>query len=161
MLTVDGQRLDCCEGVTRRAFLRAGVLGMGGLTLPDLLRLRAQAAQQPEQSHKAVIMICLNGGPSHIDMYDMKPLAPPEIRGEFRPVPTKVPGLELCELMPRQAELANKFSVVRSLKMIQPNHQLHECYTGFPTDSERPAFGSAVAARRTAAIPRDCRATSA
>jgi hypothetical protein len=77
-------------------------------------------------------------------MYDMKPDAPAEIRGEFAPIGTNVPGIELCEHMPQQARIADKLAIVRSLKMIQGDHQLHECYTGFPQAAARPAFGSLV-----------------
>ncbi len=144
MLTIHGSGEQYCDGATRRDFLSAGLLGTLGLTLPELLRRRAAAGTLSSARHKAVIMICLNGGPSHVDMYDMKPLAPAEYRGEFRPIRTNVPGIELCEKMPQQAQLADKLVVVRSLRMIQPNHQLHECYTGYPTDARRPSFGSVV-----------------
>lgn len=144
MLTLYGSRENFCDRVSRRDFLTAGVLGSLGLSLPDLLRLRAEAGTASSARQKAVILICLNGGPSHIDMYDMKPLAPAECRGEFRPIRTNVPGIDLCEKMPRQARLADKLAIVRSLRMIQPNHQLHECYTGYPTNARRPSFGSIV-----------------
>src|SRR6187399_1185023 len=91
-----------CDGVSRRAFLRVGALGLGGLTLPDLLRLEAQAGVG--RSHKAVIMIYLCGGPPHQDTYDLKMDAPAEIRGEFAPIPTNVPGIEICELLPQLAK---------------------------------------------------------
>lgn len=88
-------------GPHRRDFLRLGGLAMGGLGLTDLLRLRAQANARPRSEHKAVIFVYLFGGPSHVDSYDMKPDAPPEYRGEFRPTRTNVPGFDFCELMPR------------------------------------------------------------
>src|SRR5258705_7948723 len=75
-----------CDGILRRSFLRAGGLALGGLALSDLLRLRAEGAVVPEGRGKSVIMICLGGGPSHVDTYDMKPGAPAEIRGEFQPI---------------------------------------------------------------------------
>src|SRR5881397_3411916 len=77
-----------CDGISRRSFLRAGGLALGGLALSDLLRLRAEGAVAPEGRGKSVIMICLGGGPSHVDTYDMKPGAPAEIRGEFQPIKT-------------------------------------------------------------------------
>src|SRR5205814_8592389 len=95
-----------CDGLTRRDFLRVGALGLGGLTLADLLRLRAAGAVAPEGRGKSVIMICLGGGPSHVDLYDMKPAAPAEFRGEFRPIKSNAPGMELGELLPRQARIA-------------------------------------------------------
>src|SRR5438270_9987473 len=89
-------------GITRRSFLRVGALGLGGLTLGDVFRLRAEAPARRNPGQKSVIMIHLSGGPSHLDMYDMKPKAPREYRGEFRPIQTNVAGMEICELMPRQ-----------------------------------------------------------
>src|SRR5213078_1945252 len=99
MLTLFGpsDRGSTCDGVSRRDFLRIGALGVGGLTLADLLRLKAEGAVQAESAHKAVIMVYLPGGPSHIDMYDLKPDAPAEYRGEFRPIRTNVPGIDVCE----------------------------------------------------------------
>src|SRR5882762_77865 len=88
-----------CDGISRRSFLRAGGLAFGGLALSDLLRLKAHGAVTPEGRRKSVIMICLGGGPSHVDTYDMKPDAPSEIRGEFRPIKSNVPGMDLCELL--------------------------------------------------------------
>src|SRR5262245_29949048 len=118
MLTLLGPRLPGtnCAGTSRRDFLRIGTLGVGGLALPDLFRWKAQAAISPTSPESAVIMVYLPGGPSHIDMYDMKPDAPVEYRGEFRPIRTNVPGIDICELMPRQAALADKFSVIRGLR---------------------------------------------
>src|SRR5262245_28375394 len=84
-----------CDGISRRAFLRIGALTVGGLTLPDLLRLRSQAAGR--QQGRAVIMVYLQGGPSHIDTYDMKPDAPLEFRGEYKPIQTNVPGISVFE----------------------------------------------------------------
>ena len=114
MLTLWGAKRRFCDGVCRRDFLRVGMLG-GALALSDLLRLRAQAAAG-DSPRKAVIMVCLNGGPSHIDMYDLKPDAPAEIRGEFRPAATNVPGFDISELMPLQARIADKLAVVRSVQ---------------------------------------------
>src|SRR5687767_6316705 len=106
MLSFAGPRRRLCDGLSRREFLRVGALGVGGLTLADLLRLKAQAAPGGAgSSGKAVIMVYLNGGPSHVDLYDMKPDAPVEIRGEFKPTRTNVPGFDLCELMPLQAQI--------------------------------------------------------
>src|SRR5262245_34682652 len=104
MLTFLGSRYHSCDGITRRRFLQVGGLGLGGLTLADLFRVRCSAASG---APKSVIMIYLPGGPSHIDMYDMRPDAPAEIRGEFRPIRTSVPGMDVCELMPLQAKVAD------------------------------------------------------
>lgn len=132
--------------ISRRNFLRLGTLG--SLTWPDLLRLRAASPLSTPPRVRSVIMIVLPGGPSHLDTYDMKPDAPEEIRGEFRPTRTNVPGLHLCELMPRQARSADRLAVVRNLRFRQPDHQLHEVYTGYPLDDHRPAFGSIVSRLR-------------
>ena len=100
MLTLWGRRSSsCCDGLSRRSFLQVGTLGLGGLNLADVLRL--QAAQKSTTKRKAVVMIYLPGGPAHQDTYDLKPNAPPEIRGEFRPICTAVPGIDICELLQR------------------------------------------------------------
>lgn len=152
MLTFLGQRNPgrTCDGVARRDFLRIGALGLGGLTLPDVLRLRAEQAGPAQSAHKAVIMVYLPGGPSHIDMYDMKPDAPAEYRGEFSPIRTNVPGLDICELMPKQAALADKFSVVRGI-VTRGNHDptellsgIHAAESGRIGTVRRPAFGCVV-----------------
>lgn len=97
----------------RRDFLRAGYLGLGGLSLADLLRARAIAT--PPAAETACILVWLHGGPSHLETYDLKPEAPVEYRGEFKPMHTNVPGLDICELLPRHARLADKFSLIRSV----------------------------------------------
>lgn len=143
MLTIPGGRSRYCDGIGRRDFLKLGVLAFGGagLTLSQMLRARADA---PSASPKAVIMVCLPGGPSHLDTYDMKPSAPAEFRGEFHPISTNVPGMHICEHMPLQARIADKFAVVRNLRFHDPDHQLSEVYTGFRANAHRPAFGSIV-----------------
>ena len=142
MLTVWGQKQRTCDGVSRRDFLRVGALGLGGLTLADMLRLRAAAGEQATSSPRAVIMVCLAGGPSHIDMYDLKPAATEEVRGAFRPIRTNVPGFEISELFPLQARIADKLAIARSVQWQEPmQHELQEVYSGFPKASRRPAFG--------------------
>jgi hypothetical protein len=152
MLTLLGPRIPgrTCDGVSRRDFLRIGALGIGGLTLADLLRLRAQGEVRPDSTRKSVIMVYLPGGPSHIDMYDLKPDAPAEYRGEFKPIRTNVPGMDVCELMPMHARIADKFSILRGLKT-QGNHDPTELLTGIPAAASgqigtvrRPAFGCVV-----------------
>ncbi len=142
-------------GISRRDFLQVGALGVGGVTLADLLRLRAQGADSPQAAPKSVIMIYLFGGPSHIDMYDMKPDAPAEVRGEFGPIRTNVPGFDICELMPLQARIADKLAVVRNLKMATSAHNYQEPTCGFihrlgqaRVGNPRPAFGSVVSRLR-------------
>lgn len=90
------------------------------MTLANLLRLKAQGAVDSRRSNNAIIMVYLFGGPSHIDTYDMKPNAPVEFRGEFQPIRTKVPGFDICELMPLQARIADKMALIRNMRF-NPN----------------------------------------
>ncbi len=145
--------------VSRRDCLRVSGLAVGGLTLADLFRASARASNPTAPPPKSVIMVYLPGGPSHIDMYDLKPDAPAEYRGEFKPVRTNVPGVDICELMPRQAKLAHLFSIVRGLETYG-NHDPTELLTGLRGESSgrigsarRPAFGSVVSKLRDAAGP--------
>lgn len=112
----------CLGPLSRRGFLQLGMVGLGGLGLADLLRLRAAANPGSGSPDTAVILVWLPGGISHIDTYDMKPAAPAEYRGEFRPVQTVVPGLDVCELLPRHAKVADRFSIVRSVSHTYPQH---------------------------------------
>lgn len=153
MLDIRGAGRDFCDGVSRRDFLKVGTLGVAGLALPDLFRLKAIAAPA-SRSRKAVIMVCLPGGPSHLDTYDLKPDAPEDIRGEFKPIQTNVSGLRICELFPLQARIADKFAIVRNLRFRQPDHQLHEVYSGFTEQEHRPAFGSIVSRLQSGASRR-------
>jgi hypothetical protein len=134
-----------CDGLSRRHFLKVGALSVGGLSLADLLRVRAQAGT-PARS-KAIIMVYLNGGPSHVDLYDLKPNAPVEIRGEFKPIKTNVPGFDICELMPLQAKIADKLAIIRNMKFQQQGHTPPELWTGF-LNSNRPAIGSVISKLR-------------
>ena len=104
MLEIRGQ-------TTRRGFLKIGALGLGGLSLADVLRLR-QAQAATERRDTAVILFWMAGGPSHIDTYDMKPDAPAEVRGPFRAVETRLPGFRVNELLPRHARLADRLAIV-------------------------------------------------
>jgi hypothetical protein len=148
MLTVWGEkRGKFCDGLSRRSFLKVGALAVGGLTLAELLRLRAQGGQAGV-AEKAIVMVYLNGGPSHIDLYDMKPEAPVEYRGEFKPIRTNVPGMQICELMPLQAKIADKLAIIRNMKFLQQGHTPPELYSGF-LDGKRPSIGSVVSKLRT------------
>jgi Protein of unknown function (DUF1501) len=105
-----------CDGLSRRHFLQLGVAGMASVGLPELLRARARSAETRGQTkNTSVILIWLDGGPSHMDLYDMKPDAPAEYRGIWKPIRTRVPGFDITELFPRQAKITDKFSMVRSL----------------------------------------------
>jgi len=144
MLSITGQGTTLCDGITRRELLRVGGLAFGGLTMADLLRLRAGAAGDARRT-KSVIMIWLRGGPSHIDSYDMKPAAPAEIRGEFQPISTNVASVQICEHMPRQAELIDKLAILRGIKSVDiGDHTPHYILTGFPDRGKRPVLGSIV-----------------
>jgi hypothetical protein len=105
--------------------LKAGLAGLAGLSLPDLLRYRAQAAAtgRPMGSHKSVILLWMAGGPSHIDTWDPKPDAPLEIRGPFATIPTKLAGVRLCEHYPRQAAMMDRITLIRSMVCRGSNHQ--------------------------------------
>jgi hypothetical protein len=148
MLTFFESSYRPCDGVTRRDFFRVGALGFGGLTLANLLNARAHGAADERAKPKSVIMVYLPGGPSHIDMYDLKPDAPVEIRGEFKPIQTNVPGLDICELMPLQAKIADKFSIVRGLQCVDTHSAelLMRGHLGGP--QRRPVFGSIVSKLR-------------
>ena len=128
MLRIDGGRSRFCDGVSRRNFLKIGALGCAGLTLPNLLR--AEAAAGVRNPHKAVINIFLPGGPSHQDIFDLKPEAPADIRGEFKPIKTNVPGMEICELMPLLARRADRFAIIRSMVGCAGDHDAYQCQTG-------------------------------
>ncbi|MBM80819.1 MAG: hypothetical protein CMJ78_09515 [Planctomycetaceae bacterium] len=140
MLTIPGPRSHFCDGVSRRSWMKIGGLAMGGMCLPEILRAEANTAKNSKANHaKGIIMVLLPGGPSHLDMYDLKPEAPSEIRGEFQPISTKVPGLEICELMPKLAGMADKFSVIRSLHGFKNDHNTHWCSTGWESHPPMPS----------------------
>src|SRR5262245_64642601 len=144
MLTLTGPRHRMCDGVSRRDFFKVGALGLGGLSLADVFRLRAQAGSSGEKNHKSIIMVYWPGGPSHIDMYDMKPNAPAEIRGEFKPIATNVPGIDICELMPLQAKIADKYTIVNGLQTVD-THSAEMLMRGTLSGPvKRPVFGSIV-----------------
>ncbi|MBW3598323.1 MAG: DUF1501 domain-containing protein [Planctomycetes bacterium] len=137
MFSIHGRKARLCDGVSRRDVLRIGALGLGGLTLPGLLRAEQQSGIRGSQ--KSVIMIYLVGAPPHQDMYDLKMNAPAEIRGEFLPIPTNVPGIEICEHMPRMAKVMDKCIPLRSVHG-SPNgaHDSFICYTGRSTRNQPP-----------------------
>jgi hypothetical protein len=157
MLTIWGARQKFCDGISRRGFLKVGAFG-AGLTLADLLRARAQAnptgAGTRPSARKSAIMIYLPGGPSHMDTYDLKPDAPAEYRGEFRPINTNVPGVQICELFPRQARMWDRLACVRSIVSVD-EHSDSLVMTGYSENTNRiahhPSFGSVLSRLRGSA----------
>ncbi len=147
MLTIWGNRARFCDRISRRNFLRIGAFG-AGLSLAGMLEAQAKAAST---SRKSAIMIYLPGGPSHIDMYDMKPEAPAEFRGEFKPIATNVPGIQICEHFPQQAKMMDKLSIIRSLVAVD-EHSDSQVMTGYSENINRtahhPSFGSVVSKLR-------------
>jgi uncharacterized protein DUF1501 len=150
MLTIVGRGQKYCDGVSRRSFLRIGGLGVGAaaLTLADLHRLEAASGKAP--SSKAVINIFLGGGPPHQDLFDLKLQAPAEIRGEFSPIDTKVPGIQICEVLPRLAAIMDRCAIIRSVVGATDRHDAFQCMTGWLVKDlaslgGRPSLGSATA----------------
>jgi hypothetical protein len=138
-------RTGYCDGISRRNFIRIGSLAMGGLALPQLLRAEAAAGKS---SNKSVITIFLSGGPPHQDMVDLKPDAPVEVRGEFNPIATNVPGIQIGELLPQLARRTDKLAIIRSMVGSEGHHNAFQCLTGRVQKSQPaggwPALGSVV-----------------
>ncbi|HSG70428.1 MAG TPA: DUF1501 domain-containing protein [Planctomycetaceae bacterium] len=144
MLDFFGPKRICRGTMSRRDVLCVGGLAIGGLTLADVLRSQAGAASGAARG-KSVIMIWMRGGPSHIDSFDMKPEAPAEVRGEFNPISTNVPGIQICEYMPLLAGDMDKLAIVRGIKSNDlGDHTPHYIITGSPDRGKRPAFGAIV-----------------
>src|SRR5947208_9335797 len=146
MFTVWGNRESFCDGVTRRGFLQIGAFG-AGLSLAEMLRLRAAQGSAAPSSNKAAIMIYLPGGLSHMDMYDLKPDAPKEYKGEFKPIATNVPGCQISEHFPLQAKMWDKLAAVRSIASVD-EHSDTLVMTGWSDNQNRirqsPSFGAVV-----------------
>src|SRR4026208_805902 len=136
MLTIYGRKSRFCDGISRRNFLKIGGLAMGGLSPPHLLEAETRA--QTGRSQKSIIMIYLPGGPPHQDMVDLKMDAPSEIRGEFRPIPTNLPGLQICEHLPRLAKMMDKFTLIRSMADCEPSHDAFQCLTSRGVKGQPP-----------------------
>ncbi len=128
MISIKGNKARLCDGITRRDFVRLGALGAMGLSLPEVLRAEAAAAEVAKASGKSsgrqknVILFFLMGGQSQLDMWDMKPDAPEGIRGEFKPINTNVDGIQICEHMPLLARRADKYAIIRSMTHHVKNH---------------------------------------
>ncbi len=154
MLRVQGSDRRLCDGLSRRDLLQVGGLGLaGGLSLPTLLAAEQARTIDSDAPAKSVILINLLGGPSHIDMFDMKPEAPAEIRGEFRPISSSVEGLDVCELMPLTARTMHHSCLVRTHSHLYNTHSPYNMLTGYsgpvidgnhfkPTD--HPSIGSVM-----------------
>ncbi len=172
MLSLAEHTVRCCEGLTRRQWLHVGAVPLAGLFLPDLLRQRAQArAPAPAQKDgsfgraKACILAFLFGAPAHQDIWDLKPDAPSEVRGEFRPIASSVPGLSISEHIPRIGRQAHRFALVRSVSHPDNTHTvaMHFMLTGIrhaqPTTNPRnqpsdfPTFGAVVQYLRPSHTP--------
>jgi len=145
--------------MTRRDMLRVGGMGVMGLTLPALLQAEAAAATSGRKpSAKSVIMLFNFGGVSHLETFDMKPNGSSDSRGEFKPISSKVPGTQVCELLPRMARMTDKFAIIRSVQHKMSNHNSAACtgLTGFmpavndinlrDSPDQMPAYGSVVSA---------------
>jgi hypothetical protein len=165
MLRVFGEAGRDCTGVTRRTFVQAGLLGLGGLGLADCFRLRASTPQPGRPARDtAVILFWLSGGPGHMETWDPKPSAPAEYRGPFGAIRTRVPGVQFCELLPEQAALMDRLAVIRTVNHGSGDHTKsnHWMLTGFEGPAfnapdfkhqKRPSLGSAVARVRGPNVP--------
>ena len=153
-LNINNGKYACCDGLSRRSFLNAGALAFGGLTLGEMLRAQAQAGDDKATAPNkdmSVILLWQGGGPSHMDMWDMKPNSPSEFRGTFNPIKTVIPGYQVCEHMPRTAKIVDRLSIIRSTTHPDSGHEsaTHMLLTGYkPTNDipaqEMPSYGSIV-----------------
>jgi hypothetical protein len=151
MLTLFGRPTRYCDGVTRRSALKIGTFAFGAtaLTLADVFRAEAASPHPVGSQHKAIINVFLGGGPPHQDMWEIKTEAPSEIRGEFKPISTAVPGIQIGEVFTRIAGMMDKFAVVRSIVGAQDRHDAYFTTTGFPHNSlsavgGRPSIGAVL-----------------
>lgn len=146
MLRILGHGTRPCDGVTRREAMCVGGLSLfGGVTLPTILK--AQESQQPGRggaanrgTAKSVVLLNLFGGPPHMDMFDMKPAAPKEVRGEFNPIATSVPGLSICELLPLTAQIMDRATLIRTYSHKYNSHNPYNVYTGFDGGDDRENY---------------------
>src|SRR5262245_20126588 len=137
MLTILGNQTSrFCDGLSRRNFLKIGGLSLGGMALPQILK--AQAESGTRLNHKAVIMIFLPGGPSHQDMFDLKMNAPLEVRGEFKPIPTTVAGIEIRQHLALLARHMDKVALIRSIVGAHGDHDAFQCLTGRTNQNQPP-----------------------
>jgi hypothetical protein len=141
MLRIMGGPAQTCEGLTRREVLRVGGLSLfGSMTLPRLLRASSHAPRRSSARARSIILLNLFGGPSHIDMFDLKPNAPAEVRGEFRPIATSLPGVSVCEHIPRIANWMHKATLIRSVSHRYNSHNPYAVLTGFDGGDDRENY---------------------
>jgi hypothetical protein len=157
MLTVRGPGSRLCDGISRRELLRVGGLGLGGLSLPALVRARAPSEGRQGRRQKSCIQLFMWGGPAQQETFDLKPSAPEGIRGPFRQIETRTPGIRICEYLPMLARMTDRFAIVRSLTHTGVNHgtSAYHMLTGHihfspgtlrhPTPNDFPSVGCAVA----------------
>jgi hypothetical protein len=149
MLTLFGNKHTMCDSITRRNFLKIGAFG-AGLTLADMLR--CEAASGKASRTKSVIMVWQCGGPSQQDTYDLKPEAPAEIRGEFKPISTNIPGIHISEHYPLQAKMFDKLAVIRSVRPVDSGHSDWGVSTGYSDEANKrehhPSIGSVISKTR-------------
>jgi hypothetical protein len=145
MLRFNGPQFPYCDGLSRRSFLQIGGLAVGGLTLPQLLRAEQHAGTS---SNKSVIMVYLSGGISHQDTFDLKMEAPAEIRGEFTPISTNLPGADICELLPKMAQVMDRTITIRSIVGLRDEHSSFQNLTGYTMGEAqregRPNLGGVI-----------------
>ncbi len=139
-----------CNGLHRRELLQMGAAAFCGLTLADFIRADARSTVDSTYRRRSIVNVWLAGGASHLDTFDMKPDAPVEFRGEFRPIATRVPGVQICEYLPRVSERMDRMAIIRSLTGTVDSHDGAMCATGYPPGSlrnigGRPNIGSVVA----------------
>ncbi|MEK7830677.1 MAG: DUF1501 domain-containing protein, partial [Acidobacteriota bacterium] len=155
MFRFDAEKtVSFCDGVRRRDFLHAGSLGFLGLTLPDLFAIKAQGAINSEKDMNCIFLMLL-GGPSQVDTWDMKPNAPAEIRGPYKPIKTNVPGIEISEIFPHMAKHADKFALVRGVNhtaaaVHDTGHQMMQTGKLFQAGQEHPNVGCVLSKLRGA-----------
>jgi len=155
MLAIPVGRHRFCDGITRRNFLSIGGLALGGLSLPQVLA--AESARGSRTGNKSIIMVYLPGGPSHQDIVDLKPQAPLEIRGEFRPIGTSVPGIQICELLPRLAAMMERLTIIRTIVGSSGQHDSYQCLAGHGKEGAPvggwPSLGAVVSKLKGATHP--------
>jgi hypothetical protein len=149
-MTLPNNKNRSCDGLHRRELLQLGAAAFCGLTLADFLRADARSAVDRSYRKRSIVNVWLAGGASHLDTFDMKPNAPVEFRGEFRPIATRMPGVQICEYLPRIAERMDRMALIRSLTGTVDSHDGAMCATGYPPGSlrnigGRPNIGSVVA----------------